>query len=86
LPSPNEYEKGKDKVKQINWRSVGAAIAAGLTMLAALPYQLGDLATVIPPAWKAKVVVVGLVASVGLRLWNSIQPPKPPVQPQPTNP
>ena len=41
-------------------------------MLAALPYTLGDIATVIPPEWKPKVVIVGLVATIGLRFWSAI--------------
>jgi len=61
-------------VNRINWRSVGAAVASTLTILAALPYTLGELATVIPPDWKPKVVLIGLVASVGLRIWNSVVP------------
>ena len=53
---------------------MGAAIFGALTILAALPYTLGDLATIIPPTWKPKIVMVGLVSTVGLRIWNSIVP------------
>ena len=60
----------------INWRSIGAAILSFLTILAALPYSLGELATLIPTEWKPKIVLAGLIGTVGLRVWNSIQPPK----------
>jgi hypothetical protein len=59
-----------------NWKTrvsgIGTAIFSALTVLAALPYSLGDLATVIPPSWKAKIVVGGLVGAFGLRVWNSV--------------
>lgn len=35
-----------------------------LTVMAALPYELGTLATVIPPAWKPYVAFAGLVAKL----------------------
>ena len=53
---------------------MGAAIFGALTILAALPYTLGDLATIIPSEWKPKIVLAGLIATVGLRIWNSIVP------------
>ena len=60
-----------------NWQTtisgIGAAIFSVLTILAALPYQLGDLATIIPPEWKAKVVTIGIIATTLLRVWNSVQ-------------
>lgn len=60
-----------------NWKTtvsgIGSAIAALLTILAALPYQLGEIATIIPPGWKGKIVTVGLLATTALRIWNSIQ-------------
>lgn len=37
-----------------------------LTVLAALPYQLGELATIIPPSWKPAIALLGLVASMVL--------------------
>lgn len=51
---------------------IGTALFSVLTLLAALPYQLGDLATVIPPEWKSKVVVVGLIATTILRTLNAV--------------
>lgn len=69
-------------MKNINWKIVGATLTSLLTMLAALPYQLGDLATIIPPDWKAKVFVVGAIATVVLRLWNTnMGAPQPPTNP-----
>jgi hypothetical protein len=59
-----------------NWRTtisgIGTAIFGLLTMLAALPYQLGDVATIIPPEYKSKVVAVGIFATFALRVWNSM--------------
>jgi len=58
-----------------NWKTtlsgIGAALTSALVAIAALPYQLGDVATIIPPAWKARVVVAGLVATVILRTINA---------------
>ena len=59
-----------------NWKTtlsgIGAALTSALTVIAALPYQLGDVATLIAPEWKAKVAVAGLVATTILRVMNSI--------------
>ena len=46
---------------------IGAAITSALTTLAALPYQLGDVATIIPVEWKNRVVIAGLISTVILR-------------------
>lgn len=54
------------------WTGIAAAITTGLTILAALPYSLGDAAEIISPEWKAKIVVAGLVASTILKIWNSV--------------
>lgn len=48
-----------------------AALTSALTAIAALPYQLGDVATIIPPAWKTRVVVAGLIATIILKSVNS---------------
>jgi hypothetical protein len=63
----------------VNKTRIAAAITSCLTMLAALPYELGEAATIIPPAWKARLVVVGLIATLILRAISSAQtpPPKP---------
>lgn len=59
-----------------NWRTaisgIGAVVFSALTVLAALPYTLGDIATIIPADWKPYVVTCGLIGTIGLRVWNSI--------------
>lgn len=40
-----------------------AALSSFLAIAAALPYELGDVATIIPPEWKARVAVAGAVAA-----------------------
>lgn len=54
------------------WTGIGFAIFGVLTALAALPYQLGELAVLIPPKWKETVTAVGLGAALVLKIWNSI--------------
>jgi hypothetical protein len=58
-----------------NWKTtlsgIGAALTSALTAIAALPYQLGDIATIIPPVWKARVTIAGIVATVILKSINS---------------
>lgn len=59
-----------------NWKTlvsqIGVAIFSLLTVLAALPYTLGDIATIIPPEWKTKVVTIGIVATFVLRILNGM--------------
>lgn len=59
-----------------NWKTtvsgVGASLFALLTALAALPYQLGDVATIIPAAYKEHIFIGGAIATVILKVWNSI--------------
>jgi hypothetical protein len=59
-----------------NWKTtvsgIGTAIFAALTILAALPYELGEVAQVIPPAWKGDIVIAGMVGAFGLRVWNAV--------------
>lgn len=66
-----------EKLFGANWKvalsQIGVAVAAILTTLAALPYTLGDIATIIPPAWKAKVVTIGIIAAFALRVLNGLQ-------------
>ncbi len=65
------------KLLGANWKTtvsgIGSAIFGLLTMLAALPYDLGNIATLIPPEWKSKLVTVGVIATLALRVWNSMQ-------------
>lgn len=51
---------------------IGGALTSALTVIAALPYQLGDIATIIPVEWKARVAIAGIVATTILRILNSI--------------
>lgn len=60
-----------------NWRTaasqIGVALFSLLTVLAALPYQLGDVSLIIPPAWKSRVFIVGAIATALLRVINGLQ-------------
>lgn len=64
-----------ERIFGANWRTTlsgaGSAFTSFLTLLAALPYELGDLAAVIPPKWKAKVALAGMVATFLLRVIHS---------------
>lgn len=60
------------KNRTTTWTGVGFAVFGVLTALAALPYQLGELATIIPPKWKETVTAVGLGAALILKIWNSV--------------
>lgn len=51
-----------------NLAGYGSIIMSLLTALAAAPYTLGEVATIIPPHWKAKVFVVGAIATLILRV------------------
>jgi hypothetical protein len=59
-----------------NWRTtlsgVGSALTATLSLVAAAPYELGDIATIIPPEWKAKVFGWAAVATFILRVIKSV--------------
>lgn len=59
-----------------NWKTsvsqIGVAIFSLLTLLAALPYQLGEISTIIPPEWKARVFTIGAIATAILRVWNGL--------------
>lgn len=59
-----------------NWRTsisgVGAALFAFLTMLAALPYEMGEIANIFPPAWKAKIATAAAIATLILKWWNAL--------------
>ncbi len=63
-----------EKLLGVNWRtSLTAALAAitsALTIVAALPAQLGELSTIIPEEWKPLVIKAGIAATVLLKLIN----------------
>jgi hypothetical protein len=51
-----------------NLAGYGSIIMSLLTALAAAPYTLGEVATIIPPEWKERVFVAGAIATVILRI------------------
>lgn len=59
-----------------NWRTsvtgIMEAIAGVLTVLAMLPYELGDLATKIDPNFKPMLVKIGLVSTFALVVINRL--------------
>ncbi len=59
------------------WTALSGAILSTLTVLAALPYTLGEVAEIIPSEWKPIMVKVGLVATLILRVAYGIIPTKP---------
>jgi len=65
----------KRHLKKLNWRSVGAAFFSFLSMLSVASYQLGDVAIIVPPKWKANLFIVSASAAFLLRVWNSIKQP-----------
>lgn len=58
-----------------NWKTtvsgIGAAVFAGLTTLAGLPYELGSIAEILPPTWKPLIFKGSLAATILLKVWNS---------------
>jgi len=46
----------------------GSIVMSLLTALAAAPYTLGEVATIIPPHWKERVFVASAIATVILRI------------------
>lgn len=65
----------KDFFLRINYKTIGAAIASLLTMLAVVPDQLGTFAVYIPDALKGKILFPFLAIAFVLRVWNSRKPP-----------
>ena len=77
-----------------NWKTtlsgIGAALMSLLGAIAALPYSLGDVSTIIPPVWKTRVAIGAFAASFILKTINSIvqkdaAPPTPSPAPDSTN-
>jgi hypothetical protein len=58
-------------------RNVSTAITSVLTALAAAPYQLGEVGNFIPPEWKQRIFIVGLVATFILRALKPTPEAKP---------
>lgn len=59
-----------------NWRTTlsafGAAIFGLLTVVAALPYDLGAVANIFPPEWKANIAIAGAICTTILKVINGI--------------
>ena len=55
----------------MNKVKLASAITSFLTVLAALPYELGDAATLIPASWKAPVALLSAIATVILRSFTA---------------
>lgn len=53
----------------------GAIAMSLLTALAAAPYTLGEVATIIPSEWKARVFVASAIATMILRIVRDNMPP-----------
>lgn len=53
--------------------AVASEITAFLTILAALPYELGEVANILPPEWKKAVAIAGAFATLGLRIVKRVQ-------------
>lgn len=83
-----------DQSHMKNWKTtvsgIGAAIMSLLGAIAALPYSLGEVATILPPVWKTHVAIGAFAASFILKTINSIvqkdaAPPTPSPTPDSTN-
>jgi hypothetical protein len=65
-----------EKLFGANWKTtvsgIGAALFSVLTILAALPYEMGDLAAIFSPAWKGKIATIAGIAALLLKIWNSL--------------
>ncbi len=59
-----------------NWRTtisgIGTALFSSLTVLAALPYDMGDIANIFDPTWKRRITITAAVAAFALKWWNAV--------------
>lgn len=51
---------------------VGSALTSALTVVAALPYDLGDASVIIPPKYKEGITIAGIIATILLRVLNGV--------------
>jgi predicted outer membrane lipoprotein len=51
---------------------IGIALFALLNALALAPTELGDFGMIIPPTWKAKILMVSLAAAFIMRILNAV--------------
>jgi hypothetical protein len=56
-----------------------AALSSMLAIVAALPYELGEVSMIIAPEWKAKIAVAGAIATCIQRIFRPYLP-KPTVE------
>lgn len=67
----------KAVVEPANWKATASAIGAyalaGLAFVASLAYDLGPIAVLVSPEWKAKIVFYSGVASAILWSYAEIQ-------------
>lgn len=74
--SAGDWFFGKVLHMGANWQTtlsgVGAALFMALTILSSASYQLGDIATIIPPRVKGWLTGASLAATVILKIWNAI--------------
>ena len=56
-----------------NLAGYGSIATATLTALSGAPYTLGDVATIVPPAWKEPLFIVMAIATAILRLMRDRQ-------------
>jgi len=66
-----------------NLAGYGSIITSVLVALSGAPYTLGDVATIIPPAWKAKLFIASAIATMFLRIIRDNTTPTNPTQPTP---
>lgn len=52
--------------------AIGSALMSLLAMVAALPYQLGDVATIVPAEWKVRVFVASAIAGTVLKVVQGV--------------
>lgn len=73
--SAGDWFFGKVLRMGANWQTtlsgVGAAIFEVLTGLSGLSYAIGDIASIIPPALKAKIFTASMVSGFILKVWNA---------------
>lgn len=64
----------KEFLQKLTWQDISTAICSLLASLAVAPYELGDVALLIPPEWKAKVFFTSAIAAFLLRVIKKAQP------------
>jgi len=60
----------------MNWKttlaSIGSALMSLLTVVAALPYSMGEVADILPPEWKPRVAIGAAVAAAILKVVQGV--------------